>query len=349
MANIGSILIVDDTPVNLQLLKRLLTQQGYDINSATDGTSAIAKAMADLPDLILLDIMMPDMDGFQVCQILKADERLRSVPVIFISALAQLNDKVRAFQVGGVDYISKPYQPEEVLVRVATHLTLRRLQISLEEKNGELEREIRERKRIQDELEKLANTDPLTGLYNRRRFFLLAEDEFQRALRYKHPLSVAVFDLDFFKHVNDAYGHAVGDQALVHVAHLLHSTARGSDIVARYGGEEFVLLLPETDLEAAFLAIDRLRQMIEKTPFQSQGFQLFLTVSAGVADLASQRAAELHPSTSAYYSEDTQRTIMTIQRIEHLSQVLTLADLALYQAKAAGRNQVMVWQQTKPG
>jgi diguanylate cyclase (GGDEF)-like protein len=315
----GNILVVDDTLDNLRLLNDLLTREGYRVRPVPNGKVALAAAQADPPDLILLDIMMPGMDGFEVCQHLKAGEETAEVPVIFLSALSDLTDKVKAFSTGGVDYIIKPFQAEEVLMRVHTHITIRHLQQSLEEKNAQLELEISERKRAQEELERIASTDPLTNIYNRRRFFMLAEAEFRKAQRYGRPLSVLVFDVDLFKKVNDTYGHGMGDQALIHIAHLARVTARDADVVARLGGEEFAVLLPETSRTDGRRAAERLRQMIEKTPCQPDGQAVNLTVSIGVAD-------------NHYEPAPT-----------HFEQILTWADRALYVAKDSGRNCVRVY------
>lgn len=315
----GNILVVDDTLDNLRLLNDLLTREGYRVRPVPNGKVALAAAQADPPDLILLDIMMQGMDGFEVCQHLKAGEETAEVPVIFLSALSDLTDKVKAFSTGGVDYIIKPFQAEEVLMRVHTHITIRHLQQSLEEKNAQLELEISERKRAQEELERIASTDPLTNIYNRRRFFMLAEAEFRKAQRYGRPLSVLVFDVDLFKKVNDTYGHGMGDQALIHIAHLARVTARDADVVARLGGEEFAVLLPETSRTDGRRAAERLRQMIEKTPCQPDGQAVNLTVSIGVAD-------------NHYEPAPT-----------HFEQILTWADRALYVAKDSGRNCVRVY------
>jgi len=316
----GSILVVDDTLDNLRLLNDLLTRAGYLVRPVPNGKMALSTAQADLPDLVLLDVMMPGMDGFEVCQQLKADEKTAEVPVIFLSALSDLMDKVKAFSAGGVDYIIKPFQAEEVLMRVHTHITIRHLQQSLEEKNAQLELEISERKRAQEELERLASTDPLTNMFNRRRFFMLAEAEFRKAIRYNRPLSVLVFDIDFFKKVNDTYGHGMGDQALIHIAHLTRICARDADVAARLGGEEFAVLLPETSRVDGRRAAERLRQMIEKTPLQVNGQEVPLTVSIGVAD------NYLEPAPDRF------------------DQILTWADRALYIAKDIGRNQVAVYE-----
>jgi diguanylate cyclase (GGDEF)-like protein len=315
----GSILVVDDTLDNLRLLNDLLTREGYIVRPVPDGRMALTSAQVEPPDLILLDIMMPGMDGYEVCQRLKADERTAETPVIFLSALGDVMDKIKAFGAGGVDYILKPFQLEEVMIRVKTHLTIRRLQKTLEEKNAQLELEIAERKFAQEELERLASTDPLTGLYNRRRFFMLAEAEFRKATRYNRPLSVILFDVDLFKRVNDTYGHGIGDQALIHVARMARVSARDADVISRHGGEEFALLLPETNRQDARIAGERLRNLIEKTPVTVDGHEILLTVSVGVADNTS-----FHP--------------------DRFDQILIWADRALYDAKETGRNKVIVYE-----
>ena len=221
------ILIVDDTEDNLEILGDLLRFDGYIVESASNGESALKRVQESRPDLILLDILMPGMDGYEVCTQLKADENTNDIPVIFVSSMTDIDSKVKGFKVGGVDYINKPFQHAEILVRVNTHITLVRMRKYLEEQNAELER--------------LANTDYLTNLYNRRRFFHVAEEEFNEVLQSGKVISVTLFDLDYFKKVNDTYGHLVGDRVLIHVAQLIRTHCRVSDIAARYGGEEFMI------------------------------------------------------------------------------------------------------------
>ena len=316
----GTTLVVDDTHVNLQLLNLLLSRQGYRVLTADDGTAAIAVVQHDLPDLILLDIMMPGMDGYEVCQELKKEDNTKDIPVIFISALSDVFDKVKAFSLGAVDYIIKPFQTEEILARVSTHLIIRKLQISLQEKNALLEKEIMERKRIQVELERIATTDPLTGLYNRRYFFNLGETEYAKAQRYKRPISVIILDADHFKDINDSYSHAAGDQALVHLATQLHNLTRSADIVARYGGEEFIILLPETPSQDAYWLAERIRETIQNSILSYEGKQFSYTLSLGIADnQVSEQCAKFEG-------------------------ILSLADRALYQAKDRGRNCTVIYQ-----
>lgn len=301
------ILIVDDVEDNLEILRDILSFNGYIVQTARGGEAALKRVQESRPDLILLDILMPEMDGYEVCTRLKANESTRHIPVIFVSSMTDIDSKVMGFKVGGVDYINKPFQHAEVLVRVSTHVTLQRLRKHLEEQNEELER--------------LANTDYLTKLYNRRRFFHAAEEEFLRALSSGKPISITLIDLDYFKQVNDIHGHLVGDRVLIHVAQLIQSYARGNDIAARYGGEEFVILHPALSRQNAYLVAERIRKKVETTPFLRESDEINITLSAGVVDTIA--------------CKDCLR----------IDDVLAKADIALYRAKDAGRNQVVIFEE----
>jgi diguanylate cyclase (GGDEF)-like protein len=319
-----NILVVDDTVANLRLLHDLLTEAGYAVRPVVDGTMALSAAQLKPPDLILLDVMMPGMDGYAVCEQLKANEATRDVPVIFISALNDVCDKVRAFQLGAVDFVNKPFQMEEVLARVETHITLRRLRQTLQEKNAQLEEEIQVRKETQERLEHLARTDSLTNLYNRGYFFALTEKEFKKAQRYERPLAVILLDTDFFKCVNDTFGHSVGDQTLVYLAQFLQSHLREVDVVARYGGEEFIILLPETTATAALVVAERIRSQLAQKPILIADQQVPLTISLGIAD-------------------------NQVPKPANLDQMITWADKALYHIKNTSRNAVAIYAQIQPG
>lgn len=494
----GDVLIVDDTPANLRLLSQILIEQGYKVRAVMSGARALAAAWAVPPDLVLLDIRMPEMNGYEVCAHLKADERTCEVPIIFISALNEADDKVNAFNVGAVDYITKPFQFAEVLARVETHLTLRRTQQQLQAMNTALEQRLTEldqanvrlqqeivhrqraeemeRQRVQEmealrttmteisgeldltrllraileravdligatdgelslydeiynnlnvlatyhlnvhtnssrqvigeeaaslvatthqpliindcqtaighlpiyevpgaqaallvpmlagerligvisvgnssparkfdaqdaellslfaqqatiaiqnarlfaEVQTLASTDPLTGLYNRRHFFDLAQREIERATRANQPLSVVMLDVDYFKQVNDCYGHLFGDHVLQMVAKQCRSLLRTMDVLARYGGEEFVIMLPGTPLDHAQQVAERLRQHIAQTSMTMADTTVQITISLGVAEL------NIHDHLT-------------------LDGLLSHTDQALYLAKQAGRNQVVCW------
>jgi len=315
----ASILAIDDQPDNLTLLQRILTSRGYQVLLETSGITAIATAQKTPPDLILLDISLPEMDGYDVCRKLKEIEQLKDVPVIFVSALSDVLDKVKAFSVGGIDYITKPYDFEEVLARVQTHLQIRRLQTKLEEKTVSLEAEIARRIKAEEELKLLASLDPLTGIHNRRTFFEMAEKELERTLRYGNAISLLMLDIDHFKQVNDTFGHLVGDQVLITFANLCRGNLRSFDLIARFGGEEFVALLPRTDLSMGETIAERLRLLSARTEFTCEKTSLSITISAGITNL------------------EANQTLTLATMIEQ-------ADQALYQAKQAGRNRVASWQ-----
>ncbi|CAD5981316.1 Cyclic di-GMP phosphodiesterase PA4781 [Planktothrix tepida] len=254
-----NILIVDDTPDNLRLLAKILESQGYIVRKSLNGRMALQGVQRDPPNLILLDINMPEMNGYEICEKLKASESTAYIPVIFISALERLEDKVRAFELGGVDYITKPFQEQEVLARVKNQLLIQQQHQQLIEQNQRLEQEIKDRLKAEAEVRKLSLTDDLTGLYNRRGFFLLAEQQLKIARRTQTPCCVLFADLDGLKKINDTLGHELGDRVIMDAAQILKETFRDADIVARLGGDEFSLFLPggeshSTDFQARLQA-----------------------------------------------------------------------------------------------
>lgn len=222
------LLIVDDQTVNVRVMAEALTDL-YDLSFATSGAAALEIAGAGGIDLVLLDVVMPGLDGFETCRRLRADPRTTGIPVVFVTANEATEDEARGFDAGAVDYITKPIRPPVVRARVRTHLEL---------------------KEARDLLERLASLDPLTGIPNRRRFDGALQAEWRRAVRTGRPLSLALVDVDWFKAFNDTYGHARGDECLRSVARgLADSTRRPADLVARFGGEEFAVLAPDTDAE----------------------------------------------------------------------------------------------------
>lgn len=240
-----TILTVDDHPDNLRLLAKLLEAQGYSVRKSLNGQMALQSIEYDLPDLILLDITMPEMNGYQVCQQLKASEATSNIPIIFISALDCVEDKVKAFEAGGQDYITKPFQELEVLMRVKNQLLIQQQQRQLIEQNQRLEEEVQKRLRIEAEIRALSLTDELTGLYNRRGFFLLAEQQLRLAKRLQRHCYLLFADIDGLKQINDLLGHAVGDRLIIDAANVLKETFRYDDVVARLGGDEFAVLIPD--------------------------------------------------------------------------------------------------------
>ncbi|MEH2283010.1 MAG: diguanylate cyclase [Nostoc sp.] len=239
-----NILVVDDTPDNLRLLAKILESQGYIIRKSLKGRMALQAAARHPPDLILLDINMPDMNGYEVCQQLKASKTTDQIPIIFISALDQINDKLQAFELGGQDYITKPFQELEVLMRVKNQLLIKQQYQELIEQNQRLEHEIKERLKAEADVRELSITDELTGLYNRRGFFWLANQQFKIAQRTQIFCCLLFVDIDGLKQINDSLGHEIGDRMIVDTAQLLKQTFRDSDIVARLGGDEFVIFVP---------------------------------------------------------------------------------------------------------
>ena len=271
----ASILAVDDAAANLQVLAGMLKDRGYRVRPVPSGKLALLAARRDPPDLILLDINMPDMNGFAVCEQLKADDRLRGIPVIFISALTEPLDKVRAFATGGVDYITKPFQMEELHARVETHLNLRRLQVELEACNARLTI-------ANGDLVVLAVTDGLTRLKNRRAFQEKLREEVERVARYPASLSLMILDVDHFKQFNDTFGHPAGDDILWSVARLLENNSRSTDFVARYGGEEFVILMPNTNQQGSLVMAEKVCRAVEQGDWRDRP----ISVSIGVATIA---------------------------------------------------------------
>lgn len=440
---IGNILIVDDEPAALKLLKDILTVDGHMVRPFNNGELALRSVMVEAPELILLDIRMPDMNGFEVCRRIKEDERLKDIPVIFISAASDMEDKVRAFQEGGVDYITKPFQKEEIIARVKTHIalshTLKQMKKIVESlrmseeslkmaqtlahlghwewdiKSGrficseEMRRilgiepqgsianydaflqtvhpddrervanhlsavqagngfdieyriilqdgkvrvvhgkgevfssgdsrqkkiigtiqdihepdqakmlgviqDITENKELQNKLEEQANTDALTGCDSRRHFLDLADQEFLRIRRYGGEMSMLMLDLDYFKNVNDTYGHQVGDTVLKKLVKVCQGLMREVDVMGRLGGEEFAIMLPETGSERALEVAERLCQAVAAVEIPMENTSpLHFTTSIGVASLAEDDSC--------------------------IETLLNRADSALYKAKDAGRNRV---------
>lgn len=308
-----SIVIVDDMPDNLRLLADILKNKGYKVRPAPSGARALATIRKEPPELILLDIMMPGMDGFEVCRQLKTDQGTRDIPIIFLSALNEVFDKVKAFEAGGVDFITKPFQLEEVLARVRTHLTIRTQQRALAFQNEQLLKKnalITEQAR---KLELVATKDFLTGLSNRRDFLERAGQEEKRFKRIGRPFSLILLDIDHFKKVNDTYGHACGDKVLIHVSRTLEKALRAQDILARWGGEEFICLLPETGVDGAKSAAEKIRTDLENHGYDCIDGDVSITVTLGVC---------------VYDGSCT------------IADCIHRADDALYKGKKRGRNQV---------
>jgi len=262
------ILIVDDNKQNIEILMDLFKEE-YKVTAAITPQRALkVAATAPQPDIILLDIVMPLMDGYDVCKELKRDEKTKDIPVIFVTAVSEVMDEAMGFKVGAVDYITKPFHPPMVQARVAMHI---------------------EMKRRQELLEKFAYFDALTDIPNRRYFDDHLDKEWNRALRSQRPMSLLLMDIDNFKEYNDAYGHGSGDVALRKVAQAIKaSLRRAGDFVARYGGEEFAAVLPYTDEAKARETAWQISQAVESQEIEHKSSPVakLLTISTGLATAA---------------------------------------------------------------
>lgn len=320
------ILLVDDRPDNLKLLSLVLEQKGYYTREIVDGQTAIEVARKIVPDLILLDIMMPEIDGYQVCLALKEYSHTKEIPIIFLSAVEDTIHKIKALELGGADYITKPFSLDEVVVRIEKQLEIQRLQKQLQQQNDLLQQEISKRiqaetalRQANQQLQYLATTDSLTKTANRRRFDRYLHQEWQRLTREKAPIGLILGDIDYFKLYNDTYGHQAGDRCLQQVARaILHAVRRPADLVARYGGEEFAVILPRTALAGAIHVARKIQAAVRELniPHEKSPVSNFVTVTQGVTE--------------------------TIPSQEKSLEVLIgVADKALYAAKERGRNTIV--------
>jgi len=259
----NSILIVDDQASNINVLIHLLRDE-YTLHVAKEGSVAIDLASRHAPDLILLDILMSDMDGYEVLRQLRAIAATQNIPIIFITGLDSQEDEERGLSMNVADYISKPFSPTIVKLRVRNQIRMIN---------------------YMREIERLGMTDALTGLSNRRSFNDALEKEWARAIREQQPLSLIMLDIDKFKNYNDTYGHQHGDVVLQTLANVLNTTIRRpADFIARWGGEEFVILLPMTDENGALQVAEKAREAMESSRIpHPDGFTTKATISAGVA------------------------------------------------------------------
>lgn len=269
------LLVVDDQPINIQVIYQIFGAD-FQVFMATSGEQALVMCKKNLPDLVLLDVVMPDMDGFQVCAQLKANPETQEIPVIFLTALNDSEQETYGLELGAVDFISKPVNPAVVKARVKTHLIL---------------------KQQTDIMRQLAFLDGLTGAYNRRYFDQQFGVEMARAIRNGTTLSLILLDIDYFKRFNDQYGHQAGDECLRLVATALKGCLRRpADLLSRYGGEEFVCILPETDHESAMDLANVMEQRVRELQIAHGGSELsgIVTISVGVAGLRSDGKSNVH-------------------------------------------------------
>jgi two-component system, cell cycle response regulator len=300
------ILFVEDDKLQAKITKDYLESSGYEVILAEDGKAAIKTAKTQKVDIILLDLVLPDISGNEVCRWLKMNHDTKGIPIIMLTVRSSTMEKVEGLKAGADDYLPKPYNEIELNARIYASLRTKALQDELREKNRELQDTMAK-------LELLSRTDPLTELFNRRHFVTVIDQEFSRTQRYKSPAACIMIDVDHFKDINDKYGHNAGDLVLKEIAGIIRSCLRQIDTVARWGGEEFIVLLPGTSKENALHAASKILTSVSDHKFHD--IDRHITVSIGLASIP-------NPS------------IDTFEKFIHAS------DLALYEAKSKGRNRI---------
>jgi two-component system cell cycle response regulator len=304
-----TIAIVDDDAAIRRLVRLFLRRAGFDTIECTTGAEARVMLWNDPWDLAILDRRLPDIDGVLLAGELKGNPDFRTRYIIMLTGEAEQEDKIEGLELGADDYITKPFQYPELLARIRAGKRIVDLQKELLETNKRLEL--------------LSITDGLTKLHNHRFFQDELARAFEESQRYQRPLSMVMIDIDFFKKINDTYGHAVGDEMLKAVARLYKESTRSTDLVARYGGEEFAVMMPETSLEDGIAFAEKIRLSLESTQIPTQAGLLNATVSLGVASVPHSR---IHTS----------------------KELIVAADKALYRAKRRGRNQVQAEMRRDP-
>lgn len=296
-----TILIAEDDGNIAELVKIILEAKGYTTLWAKDGREALNRVQEKIPDLILLDVMMPKLNGYEVIKLLKENPEHQHIPVIFVTVKGETDNKVVGLRMGGHDYITKPFDLDELIARVEAALRIK----------GEHDhlREVNQR------LAELSMTDPLTSLYNRRYLMERFHEEIERARRYKYPIACLMVDIDDFKSINDTFGHLEGDQVLQKIAQIMKNANRVVDILARYGGEEFLLILPQTDLGGAETVGERIRKTIADASLVLNDSNRKITVSIGASAFSTGKVAAKE-------------------------ELLKLADESLYEAKKLGKNRL---------
>jgi len=299
----ATVLIADDSLVVRAVVRARLEDEGYDVVEAADGDAAVATCVQSPPDVVLLDVEMPGLDGHQVLARLKRDETLADIPVVFLTGRTSMDDMVAGLRAGAHDYLKKPFEAAELVARVGSAAHVKKLQDRLRERNADLER--------------VSRTDMLTGLYNRRHLEDQLAREHSTARRTQRDLGVLLLDIDHFKRVNDTYGHAAGDHVLCEFAERMTRHLRAGDVAGRWGGEEFLVILPGTDLDGALHVAERIRASVDATPFdtsEASGPAISVTVSGGCV----------------------------VGPADTPDDLVSAADDGLYAAKDAGRNRIIV-------
>ncbi len=305
------ILVVDDDPETAKLVRLWYRDRSFEILDAPNGETGLRMVAEHSPDLILLDLKMPGLDGMSVARRLQQDPATSGIPMILLTACHDTNTKVEAFATGAQDYITKPFECEEIDARILAALNRRQTMLKLQSSN--------------EQMEQLLKLDEKTGLYNFREFRHRLREEWQRAERYGAPLSLIFLDLDDFREINNTYGHPAGDQALKEFATLVSGGARANDFAARYGGEEFAIILPHTDGEMGKRVAQRIVAAVREFVFLEDRTPTHVTVSAGVAT---------YPASA---------------EIDSMDELVRAADGALYRAKDAGKDCVIQFASEVPG
>lgn len=301
----AKILLVEDSATQAKTTKDFLEKSGYEVVWAENGMAAFKLAKTKQVDLVLLDRVLPDMDGNEVCRWLKLDHDTRMIPIIMLTVKDSTKDKITGLESGADDYLPKPYNEIELNARIYAALRTKTLQDELRRKNRQLEDML-------TRVETLAITDPLTGLFNRRRFENILELEYKKTQRYQTPLSCLMIDIDHFKSINDTYGHHTGDAVLKEVALIIQRNIREVDTAARWGGEEFVVLMPTITHELAISPATRILKAVAGHAFPDITGRT-VTVSIGIAGVPK-------------------------PGVETGEMLVHAADLAMYEAKKMGRN-----------
>jgi len=307
----GKLLLVEDSEAQGAHIRATLQRQGYEVLWAQSGIEGLKLARAEKPDLIVLDVVMQDMDGLAVCRWLKMSAESRDIPIIMLTVRGELQERVEGLNIGADDYLPKPFADEELDARIFAALRVKVAERELKKRNTELQSMLHH-------VEALAITDPLTGLFNRRRFDDVLKREFAITKRYNTPLSCLMVDVDHFKRVNDLYGHDAGDRVLCGVASRLSQRLREVDTAARFGGEEFAILLPQTPKQGAMIVAERIAAVVRREHFEFVDGSASITVSVGVAE--SRDIGGNAPES-----------------------LVKAADSALYLAKSRGRDQVVTY------
>lgn len=331
------ILLVEDIEKNIRELSAILNSEGYSIATAMDGNQALAMARQLLPDLMLLDIMIPGIDGIEVCQRLKLSPETNYIPIILLTIRTESNDIHRGFYAGAMDYITKPFNPQELKLKVKNHLELRKNRYLFEYYKKELKAELTKKAHYESKiieltsalaekdrmLDKLTTMDPLTSLYNYRFIIKRLSESIAESVRYQHPLAIILLDIDHFKTINQQHGRQVGDRIIGKISSTIKNGLRQSDIAGRYSGEDFLIILPHTDISGAYKTAERIRSTVEQYPWDDDIPDIKVTISGGVSALNKQEFADVQVKTENI-----------------LYKIIMKADNLLFKAKENGRNRI---------